>query len=105
VASKRGGLFWNEHFILKLCLRVLPLSGADLHGPADAPKPPWGRAPNVGSFAMPKPTEDQIRQRTQQIWEGKGKPEGKEDECRLLAEQELSEPDAADPLAQVNKLT
>jgi DUF2934 family protein len=54
---------------------------------------------------MPEPTEDQIKQRAQQIWEGQGKPEGKEEECRLLAEQQLSEPDAADPLAQVNKLT
>ena len=36
---------------------------------------------------MPKPTEDQIKQRARQIWEQRGKPEGKENEFWLLAEQ------------------
>lgn len=47
---------------------------------------------------MPKPTEEQIRKRTQEIWELLGKPEGKRAECRFLAEQGLRDKDKSDPM-------
>jgi hypothetical protein len=46
---------------------------------------------------MPKPTEEQIRKRTQEIWELLGKPEGKRAECRFLAEQELHNENKSNP--------
>jgi hypothetical protein len=41
--------------------------------------------------SMPKPTEEQIRQRAHELWEQAGKPEGREDEFWRLAEKDLCE--------------
>jgi Protein of unknown function (DUF2934) len=40
---------------------------------------------------MPKPTEEQIRQRAQEIWEENHRPTGRDDEFWYRAERELSQ--------------
>jgi Protein of unknown function (DUF2934) len=40
---------------------------------------------------MEKPTEEQIRQRAQEIWEENHRPVGRDDEFWFQAERELSE--------------
>jgi hypothetical protein len=42
---------------------------------------------------MPKPTEDQIRQRAHQLWELAGRPDGRDEEIWLEAERELENSD------------
>jgi hypothetical protein len=38
---------------------------------------------------MPKPTQDQIRQRAHELWELAGRPEGRDQQIWLEAEREL----------------
>lgn len=45
---------------------------------------------------MAKPTEEQIRQRAQQIWEENHRPNGRDEEFWLQAERELSQGVTAD---------
>ena len=45
---------------------------------------------------MAKPTEDQIRQRAQKIWEENHRPTGRDDEFWHQAEKELSEGTTSD---------
>jgi Protein of unknown function (DUF2934) len=40
---------------------------------------------------MAKPTEDQIRQRAQEIWEENHRPDGRDEEIWYQAEKELNE--------------
>ena len=40
---------------------------------------------------MTEPTEQQIRQRAQEIWEKNHRPDGRDEEFWLQAEKELSE--------------
>jgi hypothetical protein len=67
----------------------------DRHGPRQQKDPllsPHGGlcfSGNGGSMA--KPTEEQIRQRAQKIWEENHRPTGRDDEFWYQAEKELSE--------------
>jgi hypothetical protein len=45
---------------------------------------------------MAKPTEEQIRQRAQEIWEENHRPNGRDEEFWLQAERELSQGVTAD---------
>ena len=45
---------------------------------------------------MPKPTEEQIRQRAQEIWEENHRPTGRDDEFWYQAEKELSQGTTSD---------
>ena len=45
---------------------------------------------------MAKPTEEQIRQRAQEIWEANHRPDGRDEEFWLQAEHELSQGAAPD---------
>jgi hypothetical protein len=47
--------------------------------------------------AMAKPTEEQIRQRAQEIWEENHRPAGRDDEFWFQAEKELNEGLAHEP--------
>jgi hypothetical protein len=49
---------------------------------------------------MPKPTEEQIRIRADELWEQARKPEGREDEFWHQAEKELTEGATADEKSQ-----
>jgi Protein of unknown function (DUF2934) len=46
---------------------------------------------------MAKPTEEQIRQRAQEIWEENHRPDGRNEEFWLQAEKELNEGLAHEP--------
>jgi Protein of unknown function (DUF2934) len=46
---------------------------------------------------MAKPTEEQIRQRAQEIWEENHRPTGRDDEFWYQAEKELNEGLAHEP--------
>jgi Protein of unknown function (DUF2934) len=48
---------------------------------------------------MAKPTEDQIRQRAQEIWERNHRPDGRDDEFWYQAERELQEADELEKVA------
>jgi hypothetical protein len=62
-----------------------------------------GRAPNQGA-TMARPTEEQIRQRAQEIWEENHRPVGRDDEFWHQAEQELRNADKSSPLRTPNTL-
>ena len=47
---------------------------------------------------MPEPSERQILERAYQIWERRGRPEGREDEFFALAQQELRNEDKSNPM-------
>jgi Protein of unknown function (DUF2934) len=47
---------------------------------------------------MAGPTEEQIRQRAQEIWEENHRPEGRDEEFWHLAEQEIRNEDKSSPL-------
>jgi hypothetical protein len=53
---------------------------------------------------MAKPTEEQIRQRAQEIWERSHRPTGRDDEIWLLAEQQLRNEDKSSPLRTPDNL-
>jgi len=46
---------------------------------------------------MAQPTEEEIKKRAHELWEQKGKPEGREDEFWELAEQQLRNEDKSSP--------
>lgn len=46
---------------------------------------------------MSRPTEQEIRAHAYSIWEGMGCPQGKENECWALAEQQLRNEDEENP--------
>ena len=46
---------------------------------------------------MAEPTEIEIKARAYKIWQRMGCPQGKEDECWSLAEQELRNQDKSNP--------
>jgi len=46
---------------------------------------------------MPEPTKKEIEARAYQLWEKAGQPEGREDEFRRLAQQELRNEDKSSP--------
>jgi hypothetical protein len=50
---------------------------------------------------MPKPTEEQIRERAQLIWEENHRPVGRDDEFWFQAEKELSEGQLDEPVPTV----
>jgi hypothetical protein len=50
---------------------------------------------------MAKPTEDQIRERAQIIWEENHRPDGRDDEFWHQAEKELSEGQLVEPTPTV----
>jgi hypothetical protein len=50
---------------------------------------------------MAKPTDDQIRERAQRIWEEHHRPDGRDEEFWLQAERELSEGGMDEPTPQV----
>jgi hypothetical protein len=46
---------------------------------------------------MPEPIKQEIEARAYQLWEKSGQPEGREDEFRHLAQQELRNKDKSSP--------
>jgi hypothetical protein len=54
--------------------------------------------------AMAQPTKEQIRTRAHQLWEQAGKPEGREDDFRHEAEQQLLNEDKSSPLRTPDNL-
>jgi hypothetical protein len=44
---------------------------------------------------MEEPTDEQMYQRAHELWEEADKPEGKQNQLRLEAERELTQPDPA----------
>lgn len=54
--------------------------------------------------AMAQPTKEQIRTRAHQLWEQAGKPEGREDDFRHEAEQQLLNEDRSSPLRTPDNL-
>jgi DUF2934 family protein len=57
--------------------------------------PPGGKGLCLGGI-MAKPTEEQIRQRAQEIWEENHRPDGRDEEFWLQAEKELSQGTTSD---------
>jgi hypothetical protein len=53
---------------------------------------------------MAEPTEEQIRQRAQELWEENHRPAGRDDEFWSLAEQELRNEDKSSPLPTPDNL-
>jgi hypothetical protein len=53
---------------------------------------------------MEKPTEEQIRQRAQEIWERNHRPDGRDEEFWYQAEQELRNEDKSSPLRTPDSL-
>jgi hypothetical protein len=53
---------------------------------------------------MAQPTEDQIRERAQKLWEASHRPTGRDDEFCLLAEQQLRNEDKSSPLRTPDNL-
>jgi hypothetical protein len=47
---------------------------------------------------MANPTEKEIKKRAHELWVEAGKPEGREDEFRQLAEQDLRNEEKSSPL-------
>ena len=54
---------------------------------------------------MPEPTKKEIEARAYQLWEKAGQPEGREDEFRHLAQQELRNEDKSSPTRTPDTLT
>jgi hypothetical protein len=54
---------------------------------------------------MNEPKEEQMRLRAYKLWERHGRPEGRQDEFWLRAEQELRDPPSLNPFALLNQLT
>jgi hypothetical protein len=50
---------------------------------------------------MEKPTEEQIRERAQKIWEQNHRPDGRDDEFWHQAEKELSEGQLDEPTPDI----
>jgi Protein of unknown function (DUF2934) len=51
----------------------------------------WRPSPSGEGKPTAKPTEDQIRQRAQELWEENHRPTGRDDEFWYQAERELSQ--------------
>jgi Protein of unknown function (DUF2934) len=76
-------------------VKVVSLS--ELLYPSKSPVPRTARLPPhraglaSGKQIMTKPTEEQIRQRAQEIWEENHRPTGRDDEFWYQAEKDLNE--------------
>jgi hypothetical protein len=53
---------------------------------------------------MEKPSEEDIRKRTHELWEQAGKPKNRDEEFWHLAEQELRNADKSSPLRTPDNL-
>jgi hypothetical protein len=71
--------------------RCLSGKSAARRGPVDGPNSPAGLRTIQGVHPLTKPTEEQIRQRAQEIWEENHRPTGRDDEFWYQAERELGQ--------------